>query len=130
MELQLIFYVYFQNSKSIATPLTLSLFLFLLRRTLTNNVLIQFTFRLGCLKGGIEDIKTHAFFSTTDWDNVLHKHYTPPIIPRVSVIYQNTRNSTYFLFFLFFCVLHLNCIVSNDRFHNLHAQSNENLVNP
>lgn len=89
----------------------LNLFLFVYFYFATFSLLIWFTFRLGCLKGGIEDIKAHAFFSTTDWDNVLHKQDTPPIIPRVSVIYQNTVNSTYFPFLFLFIVSFISIVL-------------------
>lgn len=41
------------------------------------------TKRIGCLKGGIKDIKTHAWFGNLDWDAVLRKKETPPIRPKV-----------------------------------------------
>jgi hypothetical protein len=40
---------------------------------------------MGCLKGGAKDIKMHAFFSSTDWNNVYDRIGTPPIRPKVSV---------------------------------------------
>ncbi|CAM6015785.1 unnamed protein product [Sphagnum balticum] len=40
--------------------------------------------RMGCLKGGAKDIKMHAFFSSTDWNNVYDRIGTPPIRPKVS----------------------------------------------
>lgn len=35
--------------------------------------------RLGCLKGGAEDIKNHKWFEGFDWDKLLRKEITPPL---------------------------------------------------
>ncbi|KAI5076604.1 hypothetical protein GOP47_0008669 [Adiantum capillus-veneris] len=40
--------------------------------------------RLGCLKGGADDIKNHSWFANVDWDNVLKKRESPPIRPKVA----------------------------------------------
>ncbi|CAK9861760.1 unnamed protein product [Sphagnum jensenii] len=51
----------------------------LLRRLLVADL----TKRLGCLKGGIKEIKMHAWFQTVDWDSVVRKKDIPPIRPKV-----------------------------------------------
>ncbi|OAE19180.1 hypothetical protein AXG93_4182s1280 [Marchantia polymorpha subsp. ruderalis] len=52
----------------------------LIRRLLVADL----TKRIGCLKNGVEEIKTHAWFSSTNWDNVYNKKDAPPIRPKVS----------------------------------------------
>eukprot|EP01119_Soliformovum_irregulare_P023851 TRINITY_DN841_c1_g1_i3.p1 TRINITY_DN841_c1_g1~~TRINITY_DN841_c1_g1_i3.p1 ORF type:complete len:331 (-),score=86.97 TRINITY_DN841_c1_g1_i3:392-1384(-) len=42
------------------------------------------TRRLGNLKNGAEDIKTHKFFKPLDWDDVYHCRLSPPIVPEIS----------------------------------------------
>jgi hypothetical protein len=42
--------------------------------------------RLGCLKGGVKEIKMHAWFQTVDWDSVVRKKDIPPIRPKVLVV--------------------------------------------
>ncbi|MCO5596289.1 hypothetical protein L7F22_050350 [Adiantum nelumboides] len=39
--------------------------------------------RLGCLKGGADDIKNHSWFANVDWDNVLRRRESPPIRPKI-----------------------------------------------
>ena len=39
--------------------------------------------RLGCLSGGIEDIKGHEWFKGVDWLIVLHKRIQPPWMPQL-----------------------------------------------
>lgn len=41
--------------------------------------------RLGCLRGGAEDIKAHKWFARTDWDAVFRCAITPPFVPLVRV---------------------------------------------
>jgi serine/threonine protein kinase len=43
----------------------------------------QPTARLGCLKGGAADVKSHKFFERVDWDKMLRKAVPPPIKPPV-----------------------------------------------
>lgn len=40
--------------------------------------------RLGAGPNGIEDIKSHEFFATIDWPNLMEKKVRPPFIPAVS----------------------------------------------
>lgn len=37
--------------------------------------------RLGCLKGGTQDVKRHKWFAPIDWDALLRKDVPPPIKP-------------------------------------------------
>jgi hypothetical protein len=57
--------------------------------------------RMGCLKGGAKDIKMHAFFSSTDWNNVYDRIGTPPIRPKVSV-----NSSLPYYHFMFYLLTH------------------------
>jgi len=41
------------------------------------------TKRYGNLKGGARDIKAHPWFSSIDWEALLNKHLSPPIVPKV-----------------------------------------------
>ncbi|GLE01008.1 hypothetical protein PINS_up009821 [Pythium insidiosum] len=41
------------------------------------------TKRLGCLRGGSEDVKKHKYFARVDWDSVFQKKETPPYLPHV-----------------------------------------------
>ncbi|ETI55667.1 AGC/PKA protein kinase [Phytophthora nicotianae CJ01A1] len=41
------------------------------------------TKRLGCLRGGSEDVKKHKYFGKVDWDAVLARTETPPYLPPV-----------------------------------------------
>lgn len=42
------------------------------------------TKRLGNMKSGAEDVKKHKWFKSLDWDDVLARKLTPPIIPKVA----------------------------------------------
>ena len=52
----------------------------LIRKLLTADT----TRRLGCLRGGAEDIKRHPWFVRTDWDAVLQGTLSPPFLPKVT----------------------------------------------
>ncbi|TYZ68238.1 hypothetical protein PybrP1_007905 [[Pythium] brassicae (nom. inval.)] len=41
------------------------------------------TKRLGCLRGGSEDVKKHKYFARVDWEAVLSRAETPPYLPHV-----------------------------------------------
>ena len=41
------------------------------------------TKRLGVIKGGAKNIKTHPWFRGFDWDALLNMTMTPPIVPNV-----------------------------------------------
>lgn len=42
------------------------------------------TERLGCLKNGVDDIKTHSFYSKIDWENMYNKHVKPIYVPKLT----------------------------------------------
>lgn len=48
---------------------------------------LVWVYRIGCLKGGVQELKSHAWFSTLDWTNVMLKKDIPPIRPKVAVLY-------------------------------------------
>ena len=41
------------------------------------------TKRIGNLRNGAEDVKTHKWFKGIDWEDVLNRKLTPPLLPRV-----------------------------------------------
>ena len=41
--------------------------------------------RLGCLKGGVADIKNHSWFANVNWENMMNQRESPPIQPKVKV---------------------------------------------
>lgn len=51
------------------------------------------TRRLGCMKNGAQDIKSHRWFSQlgVDWNDVYNKVYVPPIQPRIKSV-DDTSN--------------------------------------
>ncbi|KAF0715220.1 Aste57867_3504 [Aphanomyces stellatus] len=51
----------------------------LIKRLLTADL----TKRYGCLKNGVDDIKKHKFFSGCDWEAILARKGTAPIVPKV-----------------------------------------------
>ncbi|KNE65047.1 AGC/PKA protein kinase [Allomyces macrogynus ATCC 38327] len=53
-------------------------------RDLIRNLLAHdWTKRLGALKGGASDIKNHRWFANIDWDELVARRVTPPMVPRV-----------------------------------------------
>ena len=50
------------------------------------------TKRYGCLKAGALDIKKHKWFASFDWESVLKRQYTPPIVPSVAGGEGDTSN--------------------------------------
>lgn len=51
----------------------------LIRKLLATDV----TERLGCLRNGAEDVKTHRWFGRMNWDNVYDCKTTSPFVPDV-----------------------------------------------
>ena len=41
------------------------------------------TKRIGNLRNGAEDVKTHKWFNGTDWEEVSNRKLRPPLVPRV-----------------------------------------------
>ena len=39
--------------------------------------------RLGCRKGGVQEIRDHIWFKGFDWDDLYHKRLTAPFVPEV-----------------------------------------------
>ncbi len=39
--------------------------------------------RLGCGDDGINNIKSHSFFKSIDWDAIYNKKIKPPFIPKI-----------------------------------------------
>jgi protein kinase X len=72
----------------------------LVRRLLTADK----TKRIGCLRGGAEDIKNHKWFDRLNWDNVLRCTIPAPFVPKVCKTLCETvyRRST--LCHILFCV--------------------------
>eukprot|EP00457_Paulinella_chromatophora_P008681 gb/GEZN01008722.1/.p1 GENE.gb/GEZN01008722.1/~~gb/GEZN01008722.1/.p1 ORF type:complete len:413 (+),score=72.53 gb/GEZN01008722.1/:56-1294(+) len=50
------------------------------------------TKRLGCGKGGVEEVKAHIFFKGIDWGKLIKKQVTPPFIPNVDDGKESTQN--------------------------------------
>ncbi|XP_065888744.1 cAMP-dependent protein kinase catalytic subunit PRKX-like [Dysidea avara] len=51
----------------------------IVKRLLTHDT----TKRLGCMRNGIDDVKTHKWFKCLDWDAAFQRKLKPPIIPQV-----------------------------------------------
>lgn len=47
--------------------------------------------RLGCLKRGALDIRTHRWFRTIDWDAYMRMEITPPVVPEVRDEFDQTN---------------------------------------
>ena len=41
------------------------------------------TKRIGNLRNGAEDVKTHKWFKGMDWEDVFNRMLRPPLVPRV-----------------------------------------------
>ena len=41
------------------------------------------TKRIGNLRNGAEDVKTHKWFKELDWEDVFNKKLKPPFVPKV-----------------------------------------------
>lgn len=53
-----------------------------LKDLLRNLLQVDLTKRYGNLKNGVDDIKTHKWFSTTDWIAIYQKKIEPPFVPK------------------------------------------------
>jgi hypothetical protein len=54
-------------------------------KSLIKKVLVaDLTKRYGCLKGGADDIKKHKWFQGFDWEALLQRQLTAPIVPAVA----------------------------------------------
>jgi len=53
-----------------------------LKDLLRNLLQVDLTKRYGNLKNGVDDIKTHKWFSTTDWIAIYQKKVEPPFVPK------------------------------------------------
>ena len=42
--------------------------------------------RLGSMRAGAADIKSHKWFKTVDWTDVYNKKLKPPIVPKVKIL--------------------------------------------
>lgn len=38
--------------------------------------------RIGCLKNGVNDIKTHPYLAKVDWSSILDRSIVPPFVPK------------------------------------------------
>ena len=47
--------------------------------------------RLGYQKDGIMDIKKHKWFQGFDWDGLLDKTLSPPLVPNVQNVQVNSK---------------------------------------
>ena len=55
-----------------------------LAKDLIRKLLVQDrTKRIGSLRNGAEDVKTHKWFKEVDWEEVLCRKLKPPFVPRV-----------------------------------------------
>ena len=63
----------------------------LIKRLLTSDL----TKRYGCLKNGAEDIKQHKYFAGMEWDALLTKTGTAPILPKVSTANDTSNFDPY-----------------------------------
>ena len=53
-----------------------------LKDLLRNLLQVDLTKRYGNLKNGVDDIKTHKWFATTDWIAIYQRKVEPPFIPK------------------------------------------------
>jgi len=53
-----------------------------LKDLLRNLLQVDLTKRYGNLKNGVDDIKTHKWFSTTDWIAIYQRKVEPPFVPK------------------------------------------------
>lgn len=48
-----------------------------------SKILVRQNQRLGCLVGGVADIRNHEFFESIDWNDLVQKRITPPRDPKI-----------------------------------------------
>lgn len=54
-------------------------------KSLVQNILqVDLSKRFGNLKNGVDDIKSHAWFKSTNWASVFDQTVEPPFVPKVS----------------------------------------------
>ncbi len=53
-----------------------------LKDLLRNLLQVDLTKRFGNLKNGVDDIKTHKWFSATDWITIYQRKVEPPFVPK------------------------------------------------
>jgi protein kinase A len=53
-----------------------------LKDLLRNLLQVDLTKRFGNLKNGVDDIKIHKWFSSTDWIAVYQRKVEPPFVPK------------------------------------------------
>ena len=54
-----------------------------MKELLRNLLQVDVTKRYGNLRSGVDDIKTHPWFYTTDWMAILERKVKPPYVPTV-----------------------------------------------
>ncbi len=65
---------------------------------LRNLLQVDLTKRYGNLKNGVDDIKTHKWFSMTDWIAIYQRKVEPPFVPK-------TKGPGWFDLMFSFCLL-------------------------
>lgn len=55
-----------------------------LKNFIQNILQKDLTKRYGNLKGGVDDIKSHAWFKVTNWHSLVNRSVEPPYVPKVS----------------------------------------------
>lgn len=47
-------------------------------------MVVDTNYRLGCMKNGVDDIKTHSWFQDINWEILLQKKNYGPLNPNIS----------------------------------------------
>ena len=53
------------------------------------------TKRIGNLRNGAEDVKTHQWFEELDWEDVFNKKLKPPFVPKVKSEWDTSNFEDY-----------------------------------